>query len=262
MWNRLFGGAGWKDEAVSAGILWNAAAVDDCYEIGSLCLDWVTVFHYFATFLIRQIRGRTVLAARGKTVMICPGRRVRAARGAAAGGPVTRTHSRPLMLHSLRCLSWLFKVSRVVLLSCVMALSLNLNTAHTTIKQTSKCLTELIIWKLRYNILSWSVSSVSVSTWGGESSDGETVDWPGDLVVGELELGEEDGAVLGPPAVYHRDDLVPPPHRPHQPQVLYRALHTLKCRFGISFCVEFYLRAIKFYFYFGRMLRIALGCFW
>ena len=152
MWNRLFGGAGWKDEAVSAGILWNAAAVDDCYEIGSLCLDWVTVFHYFATFLIRQIRGRTVLAARGKTVMICPGRRVRAARGAAAGGPVTRTHSRPLMLHSLRCLSWLFKVSRVVLLSCVMALSLNLNTAHTTIKQTSKCLTELIIWELRYNI--------------------------------------------------------------------------------------------------------------
>lgn len=152
MWNRLFGGAGWKDEAVSAGILWNAAAADDCYEIGSLCLDWVTVFHYFATFLIRQIRGRTVLAARGKTVMICPGRRVRAARGAAAGGPVTRTHSRPLMLHSLRCLSWLFKVSRVVLLSCVMALSLNLNTAHTTIKQTSKCLTELRIWKLRYNI--------------------------------------------------------------------------------------------------------------
>ena len=33
----------------------------------------------------------------------------------------------------------------------------------------------------------------------------------GDVLVGHLELGEEDGAVLRPPAVYHRYDLVPLP---------------------------------------------------
>ena len=33
----------------------------------------------------------------------------------------------------------------------------------------------------------------------------------GDVLVGHLELGEEDGAVLRPPAVYHRYHLVPLP---------------------------------------------------
>ena len=45
----------------------------------------------------------------------------------------------------------------------------------------------------------------------------------GDVLVGHLELGEEDGAVLRPAAVYHRYDLVatlPPAQGPHVPQVL------------------------------------------
>ena len=49
----------------------------------------------------------------------------------------------------------------------------------------------------------------------------------GDLIVGHLELGEEDGAVLGSPAVNDRDDLDPPAHCPQVPQVLYRPLHRL-----------------------------------
>ena len=49
----------------------------------------------------------------------------------------------------------------------------------------------------------------------------------GDFVVGHLELGEEDGAVLGAPAVDHRDDLDPPAQRPQVPQVLYRPLNRL-----------------------------------
>ena len=42
---------------------------------------------------------------------------------------------------------------------------------------------------------------------------------PRDLVIRHLELGEEDGAVLRPAAVYHRYDLVPrpPAQRPHVP---------------------------------------------
>ncbi len=50
----------------------------------------------------------------------------------------------------------------------------------------------------------------------------------GDLVVAHLELGEEDGAVLRPPAVNHGDDLDPPAQGPQVPQVLYRPLHRLK----------------------------------
>ena len=37
------------------------------------------------------------------------------------------------------------------------------------------------------------------------------LDPPGDVVIGHLQLGEEDGAVLRPPAVYHRYHLVPLP---------------------------------------------------
>ena len=44
---------------------------------------------------------------------------------------------------------------------------------------------------------------------------------PSDLVIGQLELGEEDGAVLGAPAVDDGDDLVAPTHGSHQSQVLY-----------------------------------------
>ena len=43
---------------------------------------------------------------------------------------------------------------------------------------------------------------------------------PNDFFVGHLELGEEDGAVLRPAAVYHRYDLVPlpmPAQGPHVP---------------------------------------------
>ena len=43
---------------------------------------------------------------------------------------------------------------------------------------------------------------------------------PCDLVIGQLELGEEDGAVLSPSAVDDGDDLVTPAHGPHQSQVL------------------------------------------
>ena len=43
---------------------------------------------------------------------------------------------------------------------------------------------------------------------------------PCDLVIGQLELGEEDGAVLSPSAVNDGDDLVTPAHGPHQPEVL------------------------------------------
>lgn len=51
---------------------------------------------------------------------------------------------------------------------------------------------------------------------------------PCDLVVGQLELGQQDGAVLGPPAVNDADDLVTPSHRSHQPQIFNGALHRLK----------------------------------
>ena len=44
---------------------------------------------------------------------------------------------------------------------------------------------------------------------------------PRDLIIGQLELGEEDGAVLRAPAVDHGDDLVSPTHGSHQSQVLY-----------------------------------------
>ncbi len=50
----------------------------------------------------------------------------------------------------------------------------------------------------------------------------------GDFVVAHLELGEQDGAVLGPPAVNHGDDLDPPAQGPQVPQVLYWTLHGLK----------------------------------
>lgn len=44
---------------------------------------------------------------------------------------------------------------------------------------------------------------------------------PRDLIIGQLELGEEDGAVLRAPAVDHGDDFVAPTHGSHQSQVLY-----------------------------------------
>ena len=50
---------------------------------------------------------------------------------------------------------------------------------------------------------------------------------PGYIVIGHFEFREQDGAVLGSPAVYHRDDFVSPAHRPHQSEVLYRTLHGL-----------------------------------
>ena len=43
---------------------------------------------------------------------------------------------------------------------------------------------------------------------------------PCDLVIGQLELGEEDGAVLSPSAVDDGDDLMTSAHGPHQPEVL------------------------------------------
>ena len=51
---------------------------------------------------------------------------------------------------------------------------------------------------------------------------------PCDLVIGQLELGEEDGAVLSPSAVNDGDDLVAPAHGPHQPEVLNWSLDRLK----------------------------------
>ena len=51
---------------------------------------------------------------------------------------------------------------------------------------------------------------------------------PRDLIIGQLELGEEDGAVLRAPAVDHWDDLVSPTHGSHQSQVLYWSLDRLK----------------------------------
>ena len=51
---------------------------------------------------------------------------------------------------------------------------------------------------------------------------------PRDLVIGQLELGEEDGAVLRAPAVDHGDDFVAPTHGSHQSQVLYWSLDRLK----------------------------------
>ena len=44
---------------------------------------------------------------------------------------------------------------------------------------------------------------------------------PRDLIIRQLELGEEDGAVLRAPAVDHGDDFVAPTHGSHQSQVLY-----------------------------------------
>ena len=58
---------------------------------------------------------------------------------------------------------------------------------------------------------------------------------PRDLIIGQLELGEEDGAVLRASAVYHADDLVAPAHGAHQPQVLYGTLNRLKRATLINF---------------------------
>ena len=49
-------------------------------------------------------------------------------------------------------------------------------------------------------------------------------DRPRDLFVGHLELGEKDGAVLRPPPVYHRDDLVASVHCAVHAKVLHRAV--------------------------------------
>ena len=62
-----------------------------------------------------------------------------------------------------------------------------------------------------------------------------------DLVVGELEFGEEDGAVLGPPAVYHGDDLDPAPHGPEVAQVLHTPLHRLNRQIDLFKAIACYL---------------------
>ena len=65
--------------------------------------------------------------------------------------------------------------------------------------------------------------------------DYKNIRLPCDFIVWQLQLGQEDGAVLCPPAVNDGDDLVPPTHRPHQSQIFYWSLNRLKNRENFAF---------------------------
>ena len=61
-----------------------------------------------------------------------------------------------------------------------------------------------------------------------------------DFVVGQLEFGEQDGAVLGPPAVDDGDDLDPASHCPQVAQVLHTPLHGLNSGIDLFEAIECY----------------------
>ena len=59
-----------------------------------------------------------------------------------------------------------------------------------------------------------------------------------DFVVRQLEFGEQDGAVLGPPAVDDGDDLDPASHGPQVAQVLHTPLHRLNREIDLCEAIE------------------------